>query len=297
MKLRKLISILLCAVMLAALSGTGAYAAEKKPFYLVLGDSIGYGSGLINSKEAVYGKIVADTNGYDYANDAIPGHTTKALLGRLGEESVAGHVKQADIISISIGGNNFLLGNILQLLFDLIVRNDLTLANEIIDGFRTDYDTIIETIHSMNPDAVILMQTLYNPQTGTVGEAYQVSLDMLNDAIKEYAEENPGEIEIVDVASKLTADDIARDGIHPSVSGNEKIAVAVLEKLKELGLGEKTEPVIVTKGMDIITGGVFNYPLRIYGGILEFLSFFTQLFASKIFDLIKPAPPLPLSII
>ena len=86
-----------------------------------------------------------------------------------------------------------------------------------------------------------------------------------------------------------------RRGLRWEITGDEREFYYV--KLKELGLGEKTEPVIVIKGMDIITGGVFNYPLRIYGGILEFLSFFTQLFASKIFDLIKPAPPLPLSII
>lgn len=295
MKIKKIIAILLCAVITVCGFGIGAAAAENKPFYLVLGDSIGYGSGLVNFKEAVYGKIVADTNGYDYANDAIPGHTTKALLDRLEEESVSGHVKQADIISVSIGGNNFLLGGIQQLLFDLIVNDDLTRAEEITDGFKKDFDTIIKKIHSLNPDAVILMQTQYNPQTGTIGEAYQVSLDMLNDAIKTYAEENPGEIEIVDLASKLTADDIAQDGIHPNVAGNEKIAVAVLEKLKELGLGEKTEPVITTKGIDNIAGGFFRFPLRIYGAFLEFLSFISDLFKvgiRKILDwIIQPAPP------
>ena len=238
MKLRKITALILCVIMLIGTMGIAASAEEEKPFYLVLGDSIGFGSGLRNSREACYGRIVADTNGYDYANDAIPGHTTQNLLSRLENESVRAHVKQADIISISIGGNNFLLGNLPALLYNLIVKNDNSQAESIIDGFYNDFDKIIGIIRSLNPDAVILMQTLYNPQTGYIGEAYQVSIDMLNDAIRRYQSEK-GEIEIVDVAAKLTdsGKDFASDGIHPSVEGNKKIAVAVLEKLVELGLG------------------------------------------------------------
>ena len=77
MKRIRLTAVILSVVMLLCAFNLGAFAQEEKLSYLVLGDSIGYGSGLRNSKEACYGKIVADTNGYDYANDAIPGHTTQ----------------------------------------------------------------------------------------------------------------------------------------------------------------------------------------------------------------------------
>ena len=271
MKLRKLTAILLCVFILAGVMSAAAYAGEDRPFYLVLGDSIGYGSGLGNSREAVYGKIVSDTNGYDYANDAIPGHTTQALLGRLEEASVKEHVAKADIISISIGGNNFLLGDLPRLLFNLLVLDDMAQAESIVEGFHKDFEEIISTIHTLNPDAVILIQTQYNPQTGHIGEAYQVSLDLLNETIRKCAEENPGEFEIVELASVLTPDDIAQDGIHPNVKGNEKIAAAVLAKLAELGLGENTEPVINTPGTDIRVPAMFTFPLRLYGDFLYFL--------------------------
>ncbi len=272
--LKKITAVFLCIFMLACSFGTAATAQDEKPFYLVLGDSIGFGSGLKNSREAVYGKIVADTNGYDYANDAIPGHTTQNLLSRLENETVVNHVKQADIISITIGGNNFLLGNIAKVLFDVIVMEDTASAEKIIDGFYADYCKIIEKIRSLNPDAVILMQTLYNPQTEYIGEAYQVSINMLNDAIRRYADEHKGEIEIVDVAAVLTDSekDFAADRIHPSVEGNEKIAVAVLKKLAELGLGDKTEPVITTKGVDIELPASFSGGMAFYGEVLHFLA-------------------------
>ena len=93
-----------------------ADAAEDAPHYVVLGDSIAFGSGLSNPRQAVYGRIVADTNGYAYDNFAVPGHTTQNLLQRMQNEQVKAAIADADIISISIGGNNFLLGNLNALL-------------------------------------------------------------------------------------------------------------------------------------------------------------------------------------
>lgn len=287
-ELRKITAVVLSLVLISCLSGVFACAEEEKTFYLVMGDSIGFGSGLKNSREACYGKIVADTEGYDYANDAIPGHTTQNLLNRLKEESVKGHVKQADIISISIGGNNFLLGNIAKVLFDVIVMDDTTSAEKIIEGFYADFCEIIKTIRSLNPDAVILMQTLYNPQTGYTGEAYQVSINMLNDAIKRYADEHKGEIEIVDVAAALKdpEKDFAQDRIHPSVAGNEKIAVEVLKKLVELGLGKSSEPVITTPGIDIEVPEMFSGSMGFYGEILHILAGIRAVFVS-IFSIVN----------
>lgn len=61
--MKKIVSILICISMLISVVGISAFAAEDKPFYLVLGDSIAYGSGLGNPREACYGQVVADTNG------------------------------------------------------------------------------------------------------------------------------------------------------------------------------------------------------------------------------------------
>ncbi len=85
--MKKIIAFLLSCVMLFGLLNVFGFAADQ-PRYLVLGDSIAYGSGLANPKEAVYGKIVADTEGYAYENYAVPGHTTGNLLRRMENEAV-----------------------------------------------------------------------------------------------------------------------------------------------------------------------------------------------------------------
>ena len=278
--MKKITAIILSIAMVLCLFTVGGYAAEDKPFYLVLGDSIAYGSGISNSKEACYGKIVSDTNGYDYANHSVPGHTTANLINRLSNEVVIADLKKADIISISIGGNDFLMSNLIGLMFDSIVKNDHAEFDRIAEGFYNNFCKIIDIINSHNEDAVILMQTLYNPQSGYLRAPYQEGADRINAAIEKYNTENPGEIVIVDVASAL-GDDMANyadDEIHPSAKGNEIIADVILDKLFELSLGSDTTPVIAAKGEDIEIPAIFTATLRIAGFVFNAISVVYNLF-------------------
>ena len=161
----RIISLLLFAAMLLGCVSTAA-AVEKKPLYVVLGDSIAFGMGLINPRKAVYGKVVADTDGFDYENYAIPGHTTTDLLKRMQNKKVHNAIEKADIISISIGGNNFILENLPMILYDGIVKNDYARVEALIENFTVDLNEIVSEIKALNPDVVILLQTLYNPQKG-----------------------------------------------------------------------------------------------------------------------------------
>ncbi len=245
------VSVLLAVVFL--FGSFSAAAAEEKPLYVVLGDSIAFGSGLLNPQQAVYGRIVADTDGFDYENYAIPGHTTGDLLRRMQNQKVHAAIEAADVISISIGGNNFLRGDLLGILYNGVVKNNYAPVEQIVAPFVADLDTIVTEIHTLNPDAAIVLQTIYNPQSGYAGEVYGHGAAILNDAIKAYVQAHPDNVYLVDVAARLTDHkaDFARDGIHPSAVGNEKIAKAVLETLFENGLGAKTEPVIAVKGQDV----------------------------------------------
>ena len=282
-KFRSVLSVLLSAVLLLCVCGIAA-SASRQPQYVVLGDSIAYGSGLSNPTEAVYGKIVADTNGYAYRNYAVPGHTTGNLLRRLENETVSAAIGEADIISISIGGNNFLLSDLNGTLYDGIVKKDYTRLDEITASFSADLVTIVGTIRALNPDAAILLQTLYNPQSGYIGEVYQQGADRLNAAIRTYAQENPGEILVVEVAQALTdsGTDFAEDRIHPSAAGNEKIAAAVLQTLYENGLGSETVPVINVPGADARGTGMFTVFVNLYGRFFHVLSVIRNLFAQLI---------------
>lgn len=276
---KRILAVLLSAVLLLGLAGTAV--ATERPFYLVLGDSIAFGSGLSNPREAVYGKVVADTNGYDYANYAVPGHTTANLLKRMETEAVRNAIARADIISISIGGNNFLLGNLNALLFDGIVKQDFTKLDEIAAGFYDDLDTIVTTIRAQNATAAIVLQTLYNPQTGYIGDVYQQGADRLNKALRAYDEAHPGTILIADVGAALTDSDrdFAEDRIHPSAAGNERIARVVLQTLKDNALGDATEPVIQTAGKDAHGMGIFTVFVNLYGNFFHILAVIRGFFA------------------
>ena len=276
---KRILAVLLSAVLLLGLAGTAA--AADRPFYLVLGDSIAFGSGLSNPREAVYGKVVADTNGYDYANYAVPGHTTANLLKRMETEAVRDAIARADIISISIGGNNFLLGNLNALLFDGIVKQDFTKLDEIAAGFSADLDTIVNTIRAQNATAAIVLQTLYNPQTGYIGDVYQQGADRLNKALRAFDAAHPGAILIADVGAALTDSDrdFAEDRIHPSAAGNEKIARVVLQTLKDNALGDGTEPVIQTAGKDAHGMGIFTVFVNLYGTFFHILAEIRGFFA------------------
>lgn len=282
--MKKVLSVLLSVLLVFGCLSVGAFAAEDTLHYVVLGDSIAYGSGLTNPVNACYGKIVADTNGYTYANHSIPGHTTKNLLNRLADETVAADVAKADIINISIGGNNFLTNNLIGLMFDALVKKDYSAFDTIADGFYAQFCEIMDVINELNADAVVLMQTIYNPQTGHLRDVYQQGADRLNAAMYRYNDEHSGEIVIVDVATALsdTMDNFADDGIHPSAMGNEKIAVAVLETLCELSLGSTAEPVINEAGIDFELSPIFSGMLSLYANVFHFLGKIYDFIASKL---------------
>lgn len=271
--MKKLISVFLSALILFGCLCVPSLAADSKLFYVALGDSIAYGSGLSNPLEACYGKIIADTNAFDFANHAIPGHTTTNLINRLSEEAVADDIRKADIISISIGGNDFLTSNLISLMFDALVKNNYGQFDTISENFYKNLCTIIDTINEYNSDAVILLQTIYNPQSGVIGSVYQQGADRLNTAIIHYAEENPGEIVVVDVAAALANDaaNFADDGIHPSAQGNELIAAEIQKTLYELGFTAGTETVITENGSDIVIPFIFTMGLEIFANIFRVL--------------------------
>lgn len=220
-KIKKTTSILLSLLLICSLFSVNAFATELTD-YLVLGDSIAYGSGLANPTEACYGKIIADTCDFEYTNYAVPGATTNDLIAKLSEEKVSAAVKEAEIISISIGGNDFLMNNIIGLMFDAIVKEDYSTFDKIGENFYINLCEIIGIIRESNEDVLILLQTLYNPQEDYLRAPYQQGADRINEGILRFAQENPENIAVVDVAGALKddIDNFAGDAIHPSAKGN-----------------------------------------------------------------------------
>lgn len=248
--MKRTISLIIAVILAFNIFSIAGFAQEKLN-YLVLGDSIAYGAGIANPVEACYGKIVADTNGYNYKNLAINGYTSENLFNYLNNEEVAQAVASADIIQISIGGNDFLGHNMILLNLSNIFGN-MTPFNEIQQFFEKNFTLLIQKIKELNPDVNILVQTIYNPNFFFV-KTFQLGLDQINGTIKTYLNENPEAYTIVDVENHFKGhrDYYAVDIIHPNAKGNLEIAKLTLQVLKDLGLGENTEPVIVNEPGDL----------------------------------------------
>lgn len=267
------------SIVIALSFAVPCFAGADGTFLVVLGDSIAYGTGLSNPVEANYGRIVADTNGYDYANHAIPGYTSAALISHMQVDYVAEDIAKADIIAISIGGNDFLTNDLTKLVVDSLIFDDFSFFDEIAAQYEKNLDTIVDSINAVNPDAVIMIQTIYNPQDSYLAKTYGYATQKLNAVMYAYEAANPGEIIVVDVATALNGDpdNFAADSIHPSAKGNELIAQAYADVLSAKGLGTNRTLVVNTAGKDepmlfMLGAGINMLGLSVY--ILSKILFF-----------------------
>ena len=250
--IKKAIAVTLAATVIFSMFALGA-AAAKRQTYLLLGDSIAYGQGIINSKDACYGRIVANTNNYNYANDAISGTTSGALLLLLDEEPIIKDVKNADIITISTGGNDFLTRNWVGMGLRGIATGDYSKLDPIVAKYKKNLTAIIVKIRKYNPKATIIVQTIYNPHNDIWTDAFQQGVDRMNAAIKSVKNKTGGFV-IANVGAVISGhpEYIAVDTIHPNAKGNSAIAEYMLKFLKKLGLGTETKPVIKVQPVSII---------------------------------------------
>ena len=251
--LKKIIAIILTVTFCIGIISVSASAKEKFN-YLLLGDSIAEGFGIKNPDEASYGKIIADTNGYNYKNDAIMGRNSVGLVNHLtNDEEYINDVKWADIISVSIGGNDFLLDHAALIIVEGIIFNDYSKFDKIGETFYENFSKSMDRIHEINPNAKILVQLLYTSLTFDFArKPYKQAAKRINDAIIKYVEENPQNIYVVDTSEVFDGrrDCISTDTIHPNAQGNIELAKTVQSKLCEIGLANTAELVLLVPGID-----------------------------------------------
>ena len=287
----KIFSLLLCLCALCALlfscakkTISSALPAEdqsettEKTSMLFLGDSIGEamaGPTPLSEREAYgYYGIIGNINGFDYRNRAVSGYTSGNLLKYIKQEDdgitmLKSLIASADIIHISILGNDF-LASPTEMLVQLAKGN-----HEIVDRRKanaTDHlDQTLAYIRELNPNAVLILQTLYNPadedsplitqsaraRLAALGidpsgyhELMNLMVDEINAVLTDYlavhtSEDGIAPFELIDVYSRceeVYQKDLARwrrlfceDGIHPHNEGHALIAEMLQKKLEKLG--------------------------------------------------------------
>ena len=141
--MKRIVSALLSAVLVvssaSALSASAENYGEGKKL-VVLGDSVAAGYGLL-SEECNYGQICADYLGGSVENYAHSGDETDNLLDVISNFSDEQNtsVSNADIIIISIGGNDLMQGFAKEFLKYAVTKDLLTeqysdLTTEAIDA-------------------------------------------------------------------------------------------------------------------------------------------------------------------
>ena len=246
---RKCLALVL--VTLSLLVPVSSMAAEPPlTKFSILGDSIASGYGLANIEDS-YGVIISREKSYSLTNNAVPGDTTTDLLKVIRNNSSARKsVTDADVIAISIGGND-----LIQLLFnadtstliDIMLNGVNSMAvTEATKMVTSNLDAICTEIRRLNPDAPVIFQTIYNPlyankeysSYASYAEMFvPVMMGIMDNMCKKY--------QSVFTADVYTAFDnyykannsydlIQPDGIHPSVKGHKLIADVLISKINEL---------------------------------------------------------------
>lgn len=279
-----------CAAALAACNNDGETAEKTEIVYL--GDSIAEGilgaSPLGLRHEYAYANVLGRRNDFEYYNHSVSGHLTKDLLALLnndlgydGARGLILHVQEADIIHVSILGNDLLQDMSMN---DVVLEAAQGLYT-IIDGIaETAYENItgiVARIRELNPDATLIFQNVYNPlsEKSTLVDAETRAtlaaehdtypedfrqlgagiLDRLNGVLDRYLAEHPGAFIIADAQAefdRIFAEDYERgkdliypDYIHPSNEGHAVLADLTQGILEEQGLADASAALAEYKTM------------------------------------------------
>lgn len=199
---RRLLAILVCVSMALGMMPAIAHADEGDvEKYLALGDSISSGYGLDDKETQSFVNVFAKMNGFE-ADDSLAreGLTSSDLLLMVASEEASAKISEADVISVTIGGNDILsalygyLASTYNTVYPephltaadvrtILAGDDLAKKNELIafaaivvedfpesdeaaaalESFSKNLSGIVASIKGLNPDVKILVSNLYNP--------------------------------------------------------------------------------------------------------------------------------------
>lgn len=140
---RRLLSVLLSLCLALGLLPTAAFAQGE--VYVALGDSISTGYGLTDS-DACFTRQIAASKSYALKSHAVDGATSSTLLAKLSDPAVAADVASADVITITIGGNDLMGALYLYLANQYNETNGTALsAADIQNALMGKHETIEQT--------------------------------------------------------------------------------------------------------------------------------------------------------
>ena len=294
---RKFIAAVLVIVMLACcvavLAACNDDKAVEKTEIVYLGDSIAEGilgaSPLGLRHEYAYANVLGRRNDLTYYNHSVSGHLTKDLRAILENEDLDYdmarglllHVSEADIIHVSILGNDLLQSMNMNAVVLEAAQDKYDIINGIAATASENIAVIVDRLKELNPDALIIFQNVYNPlsekstlvdeptratlsaeygiEEGDLRELGSGILDRLNGVLDNYLKEHPDAFVIADARSefdRIFEEDYERgkgliypDYIHPSNEGHAVLADLTQGILEERGLVDGKKAIAEYKTM------------------------------------------------
>lgn len=281
--IKNIIKTIFAVVMCLTLVFGGVYVnAQEISDITLLGDSITTGFGL-SEEELCYGDYLESYFNAEADNFAVDGMTTAELLEKLDEQEVTDSVSEAELVCVSIGGNDFLsifqdalsemsdMGNM-----DFTGEGELNISSDFVSKFMMDYSSafgeasvqagenivkIKDRIKEINPDAEIIMQTVYNPFESSDQELNNIMLPLktfsalylttINNKIKEVSP-NTADMYLKFSEKAYLYLNIDNFDIHPNYIGHMLIAEEIIQTLAETG------------DFSVFFDNVYNIPQGIY---------------------------------
>ncbi|MDN3016824.1 SGNH/GDSL hydrolase family protein [Paenibacillus sp. BSR1-1] len=172
----------------------------------------------------------------DFYNYGVKGNRTTQLLKRLQSPEMKSVLQRADVVVITIGGND-----VMKVVRDNLSNLQLSIFNKEKESYQKHLTQIFETIVQENPNASIVLVGLYNPFSKWFPDIEEMDtiVSDWNNAGRTVITHYPNAyfVPIEDVFLNADENLLYTDNFHPNDKGYELIA----ERLNET-FGEQVIP-------------------------------------------------------
>lgn len=176
----------------------------------------------------------------EIVNYGVKGNRTSQLISKLKTDEVKNSLTTADMVLITIGGND-----VMKVVRENFSTLELELFDEEKKQFEKNLRTIIALIREINPSGTIVLIGLYNPfyewfpdveEMDVIMQDWNVtSRTILTDYERAYF------VDIADIFQESEENLLYTDYFHPNDLGYEKMAVRIYETLAQGILTERYE--------------------------------------------------------
>lgn len=164
-------------------------------------------------------------------NYGVKGHKTTDLLNRIQDDEVQQGIADADIIIITIGGNDIM---------KIVKENLFDLSLDVFKKEQTKYEIrlqkVLENIRQYNSEGEIILVGLYNPFGWFIDLSPEINtiVDNWNEGSKDILSEfdHTQFVVVDDVFNDADENLLSEDEFHPNAKGYELMSERIFEAIK-----------------------------------------------------------------